>query len=478
MAAATLAADGGLSDITSLLALVKDQKTTSSTSTNLSAAGVQQQINEILGGNAGLASVAGGQRSAGFYNSTVNTQLVNDLLTRTAATVAARNATTTTTQSKKASLSPTQAVTAALALASKAKAAKSLYDTGSKYLGKVFGSDDTLSSDQVAEASKGLGDLGGSTASDAGSVGESIGTEGPASSNLSNVLGSAFDEAGYTSDSADVLSAGLSANDAASTAALDAGGADAGLSSVDAASAAGLAGGSAELGSDAALAGAATEGSAVDAASLSALEAGGEGAAGAAEGIGAGTIGLIGAAAIPLIGGAIKAYKSGDLNDIGDVYGQFGHWAGDRLQSTGDGIRDVADAVTDGLGDLGNSVAKDTGWIVCTELLRQGKFNRKHYVAGLKVFQSYPAHLLCGYYLWANPLVSYIRRNPDSWITSVAQHLFSQRAEYLAARSGVSGARDTVYGQSISALMFGFCWVLGQALCFVNSKKGATYGRT
>jgi len=74
--------DGGLSDITKLLDLVKDDKTTSSTTSNITKSGVQAQINEILGSNQGLAAVAGAGHSAGFYNSSVNTQLVNDLLAR------------------------------------------------------------------------------------------------------------------------------------------------------------------------------------------------------------------------------------------------------------------------------------------------------------------------------------------------------------------------------------------------------------
>src|ERR1700748_224660 len=101
MAGQQLAADGGLGDITNLLNLVKEQKTT--TSTNISQQGVTQQINDILQGNAGLASVAGAQKAGGFYNSSTNTLLQNDLLARAASQVAAKNATVTT--AKKASVS-------------------------------------------------------------------------------------------------------------------------------------------------------------------------------------------------------------------------------------------------------------------------------------------------------------------------------------------------------------------------------------
>jgi hypothetical protein len=72
-------------------------KTTETTSSNISKEGVSALLSQILSGTQGLASVAGGQRSAGLYNSTVNQQLINDLLTRTSAATASQQSGTTRT---------------------------------------------------------------------------------------------------------------------------------------------------------------------------------------------------------------------------------------------------------------------------------------------------------------------------------------------------------------------------------------------
>lgn len=51
-------------------------------------------IKGIFEGNQGLAAVSGGQKTTGGYDSTTNTQLINDLLSRTSGEVAARSAIT------------------------------------------------------------------------------------------------------------------------------------------------------------------------------------------------------------------------------------------------------------------------------------------------------------------------------------------------------------------------------------------------
>ena len=64
----------------------------------------QNTLNAImksaLEGNQGLANVASGQRAAGMYDSTVNTQLTNDLLSRLATQTAVAGAPTVTTTPK------------------------------------------------------------------------------------------------------------------------------------------------------------------------------------------------------------------------------------------------------------------------------------------------------------------------------------------------------------------------------------------
>ncbi len=71
---------------------------TSTTQTQLSQDTLNATLKSALEGNQGLAALAAGQNNTGMYNSTVNTQLSNDLLARltTDATVAGAAKTTTT----------------------------------------------------------------------------------------------------------------------------------------------------------------------------------------------------------------------------------------------------------------------------------------------------------------------------------------------------------------------------------------------
>lgn len=65
---------------------------TTTTHSTLTDADAQKLVQSLLEGNSGLAQVAGGQVGSGMYNSTVNSQLTNDLLARISAQVAANNA--------------------------------------------------------------------------------------------------------------------------------------------------------------------------------------------------------------------------------------------------------------------------------------------------------------------------------------------------------------------------------------------------
>lgn len=86
----------------SLLSLFAPKKTTTGPTsetqqTNLSMEGLDAVLRQILESNQGLASVARGQRNAGLYNSSANTLLTNDLITRAAGEVAKINAPITRT---------------------------------------------------------------------------------------------------------------------------------------------------------------------------------------------------------------------------------------------------------------------------------------------------------------------------------------------------------------------------------------------
>lgn len=106
MAAGDIAPVPGL-DLTTLLntflgksgSTTGSTSSTSTTSSNISDAGVQEMLKEILEGNGGIKTIANAEKSAGLYNSSSGTLLTNDLLTSAAAKVAVAKAGTTTTTS-------------------------------------------------------------------------------------------------------------------------------------------------------------------------------------------------------------------------------------------------------------------------------------------------------------------------------------------------------------------------------------------
>jgi len=124
VAAIPQASGGGLSTIQDLYDLINGRTTTTSggqtttsggTSTTQSSEGISQDsmnamLANALGATNGLAAISSGQRSAGGYSSATNQMLTNDLLTRTAAQIAASNknvTSTTTTPEKTITTAPT-----------------------------------------------------------------------------------------------------------------------------------------------------------------------------------------------------------------------------------------------------------------------------------------------------------------------------------------------------------------------------------
>lgn len=86
-----------VSNVLDMLQKAKGTTTTQSTTSNLTNEGAMGLINQILQSTQGLAAVSQGQKSAGMYNSTVNQQMINDLLTQTASKVASQQQGSTTT---------------------------------------------------------------------------------------------------------------------------------------------------------------------------------------------------------------------------------------------------------------------------------------------------------------------------------------------------------------------------------------------
>jgi hypothetical protein len=101
-------------------------------------------------------------------------------------------------------------------------------------------------------------------------------------------------------------------------------------------------------------------------------------------------------------------------------------------------------------------------WVVCTELMRQGRLPKWHWYAGAPVFAAYPEKGKNGYYLWAVPLVRHLRRKPDSLLSRIAGAVFRWRAEDIAARRGVPGARRLRRGAAVTLVLYPTCWLLGQ----------------
>lgn len=129
----------GVSSVAGLLAPRNTStKTSGGTRTQTSGLDITQEgrmklIQDILGGTSGLASVAGGQRAAGLFNSSTNQMLVNDLVDRASASVDRDTARTTTTTvesptTQLMSQAPQVGLGTAAALAGGAYGAKKLYD--------------------------------------------------------------------------------------------------------------------------------------------------------------------------------------------------------------------------------------------------------------------------------------------------------------------------------------------------------------
>jgi hypothetical protein len=100
-------------------------------------------------------------------------------------------------------------------------------------------------------------------------------------------------------------------------------------------------------------------------------------------------------------------------------------------------------------------------WIVCTELMHQGRLPKRWWAVGSKVFDAYPEIAKRGYYLWAIPSVHHLRRKPNSIYSRVLARIFNWRAEDIAARAGVKGARKLWRGRAVTAALALPCLALG-----------------
>lgn len=356
--------------------------TTTTSNSGISASGLNALLTQLLSSNQGLAAVAGGQNTAGLYNSTVQTQMVNDLITREAGEVQAKGP-TTTTQVKQPTLNLGDTLL---------QGAAGLI--GTKLLSKGV---DTLGG-SVADA---LG-LGSTTTAGGEAAGTSLLAAGgatPAAFSTAGAVPTAVANAALTSGAGASAGAGATAAGAAA----DTG---AGITS-------GAIGATGAGALDAGVAGAlgATTAGATAAATAGGLAAGGA------------TLGGIGGA----IGGDVAASTAGIA----------------AAEGVGAGVAGGA-AAGGGIADALATAASALAWVVCTELEVQGVMPHETYQKAAPDFVSrmrLKPSAVRGYHYWAVRYTTIMRRK--DWIGKLAvatiKPLATGRADYINGRWNLRG---------------------------------------
>ena len=102
------------------------------------------------------------------------------------------------------------------------------------------------------------------------------------------------------------------------------------------------------------------------------------------------------------------------------------------------GVAAAGDAAAgSGILDAITSIA--AAWIICTELMKQGRFPRKAYMPGARVFMQHSEIAKQGYYLWAIPSVQHLRKYPNSLYSKLLQKVFSARANQIIGTKSLLG---------------------------------------
>lgn len=127
---------GDVGGILQLLQGLKGTESSSTQSSNITPEGIAALVQKMLEGNAGLANVSSAQKQSGMYNSTTNSMLTNDLLTRIAGEAASANKSTTTTNKQGAAIDPKTAGMGAAALYGNKLLMPSIQKYGGKLLDK------------------------------------------------------------------------------------------------------------------------------------------------------------------------------------------------------------------------------------------------------------------------------------------------------------------------------------------------------
>lgn len=126
------------------------------------------------------------------------------------------------------------------------------------------------------------------------------------------------------------------------------------------------------------------------------------------------------------------------------------------------------------------AAATALAWIVCTELNRQNKLPRSHYVAGAKRFEEYSNVAKQAYYIWAIPARKLLREKPNSLVSRSLSVIMRNRTEYLAAKNGSKDAETTLVGLASTVGVHVFTTILGLLLFWRidwTGKKDLSYAR-
>lgn len=165
------------------------------------------------------------------------------------------------------------------------------------------------------------------------------------------------------------------------------------------------------------------------------------------------------------IGSELAGSQGLDLagSTLGDVAGQA---TSDVLGSTAGDIASSAavDVGGEAIGSAASSIGADVGgavWIVCTELMKQGRMPKRYWIYGSNKFAGYPEIIKRGYYFYAIPAVRHLRANPNSRLSWFLDKLLNGRAEWIAAQGGLRGASKTVRGFCCTYPPLVLMWLTG-----------------
>jgi len=136
---------------------------------------------------------------------------------------------------------------------------------------------------------------------------------------------------------------------------------------------------------------------------------------------------------------------SAGLEEAGAEFG------GDTLLATA-----AETAGEDALGDA--ALAALVAWIICSELVKQGRLPVRYYRKGGAKFASYSDTIKRGYYVWAIPSVIHLRNKPHSTYSKFLEVIFNIRAEWIAT------GNKKLLGSIIEGVLYPTCYILGK-LC-------------